>query len=943
MKLSAAEIFVIIGATLSAQIPTPGPQGGGGGGGGTGTPNITTPFAAATSVAITVTGAAATSLTDCYDNATPPVLIVTGFSVAITNANTQTASWTGSKTGTCVTNSSGVNGTNGSTGATGATGPSGPSGPQGNIGSTGPSGPSGTSGTGTSVTNTFTGSESNNEISFVHNLNTLSPTFGGCTVGGILAQVGARQNGVNAWFIHATTPGTYTCTFSSGTVTSIPVPIACVGTPGNTGGPYRSQCQATGGALYLCNNSAGCTVALDWIPVGGSAVNPALISGLNNVLTYAPGISVNDGSIHTIGTAPTGTPFNGVTTLAGIAAILINGAAPFAWITSQSSPFAFSGSVYNLTNAKVPNIDIAWLAIQAALLTGKTYVPAGTYIIGSALPLPLYIPLVQEGLGVALVASMTKGEGQNTTILKAGSDFGAAIPLVSCGDPAGTSGNSLGRYASNSGQCSGDFEDIALYSSATNIFNTIGATPIAMIGFAWGARLRTKDILSAGFAKDWSIVGDHTMFIRAHATGGAYGFYWDTANSALLGDLQFLDLSSSGTSIADIGIGNASISASFEGETYLGGSPYGILGVTGNCANLFGSAHFFRLFVEFIGNAFIADDNGFAAGSYTDGNKCRNMNDVKINTFFGLYDNTNFWAGGRGRRASFDVNLLQSVDFEDISITGGQFSPAGTSPPSGPTPFTTFNANGVGNNFGGLRLKGDLTSWITQSAAEPLVTIPILAPGNVYLEQTGQWTGTISQFGVAGNYATTTAGDVMEYGQSSLLNPGGTNGQNPAGVAGVVMQSGLTDTKDIPIARSGVINTFAGWDSIAWALYRKSTGVRGVNLTAGTGYTNGTYTSTSTGGGCSTAPVASVTVSGGGFTAYTITTVGKGCTSSPTFPLPGGAGAGSGGVITAQWPAAQANKASSLTDLPLMGAPIGFSGSSSAGTEYVLLNLTGLQ
>lgn len=249
MKLSAAEIFVIIGATLSAQIPTPGPQGGGAGGGGAGTPNITTPFAAATSVAITVTGAAATSLTDCYDNATPPVLIVTGFSVAITNANTQTASWTGSKTGTCVTNSSGVNGTNGSTGATGATGPSGPSGTQGTVGATGPTGASGASGTGTSVTNTFTGSESNNEISFVHNLNTLSPTFGGCTVGGILVQVGARQNGVNAWFIHATTPGVYVCTFSSGAVILGPS-----GPSGPSGSPGTTIC--SGVTNSVCNNSS---------------------------------------------------------------------------------------------------------------------------------------------------------------------------------------------------------------------------------------------------------------------------------------------------------------------------------------------------------------------------------------------------------------------------------------------------------------------------------------------------------------------------------------------------------------------------------------------------------------------------------------------------------------------------------------------------------------
>lgn len=49
------------------------------------------------------------------------------------------------------------------------------------------------------------------------------------------------------------------------------VPIACVGSPGNTIGANRQQCQVTGtGAVYACNNTAGCTVAGDWVSVTGS-------------------------------------------------------------------------------------------------------------------------------------------------------------------------------------------------------------------------------------------------------------------------------------------------------------------------------------------------------------------------------------------------------------------------------------------------------------------------------------------------------------------------------------------------------------------------------------------------------------------------------------------------------------------------------------------------
>lgn len=45
--------------------------------------------------------------------------------------------------------------------------------------------------------------------------------------------------------------------------------IACAGAPGNTTLTYRQSCSVTStGALYVCNNSAGCTVAADVVAVG---------------------------------------------------------------------------------------------------------------------------------------------------------------------------------------------------------------------------------------------------------------------------------------------------------------------------------------------------------------------------------------------------------------------------------------------------------------------------------------------------------------------------------------------------------------------------------------------------------------------------------------------------------------------------------------------------
>jgi hypothetical protein len=67
--------------------------------------------------------------------------------------------------------------------------------------------------------------------------------------------------------------------------------IACVASPGNTTGSYRQQCQTSGGALYVCNNSGGCTVAADWVAVGSGAgqyqVVPSLLTSETGAGTEA--------------------------------------------------------------------------------------------------------------------------------------------------------------------------------------------------------------------------------------------------------------------------------------------------------------------------------------------------------------------------------------------------------------------------------------------------------------------------------------------------------------------------------------------------------------------------------------------------------------------------------------------------------------------------------
>ena len=55
--------------------------------------------------------------------------------------------------------------------------------------------------------------------------------------------------------------------------------IACVGTPGNTVGSYRQQCQTAAAAVYACNNVAGCALAADWVAVSGSGGPPTGTAG----------------------------------------------------------------------------------------------------------------------------------------------------------------------------------------------------------------------------------------------------------------------------------------------------------------------------------------------------------------------------------------------------------------------------------------------------------------------------------------------------------------------------------------------------------------------------------------------------------------------------------------------------------------------------------------
>jgi hypothetical protein len=666
-------------------------------------------------------------------------------------------------------------------------------------------------------------------------------------------------------------------------------------------------------------------------------------AGLNNVTTYAAGITITDGAAHTVSTAPGGSPFNGVTTKAGIAAIVVNGTTPFSWITS--SPF--NAGPYSLADADVPNLDIAWLAGQACIITGKCYFPPGNYLVGSVRTLPFYIPLAAEtGTNLAATEIMIKGAGARVSVILAGTDFGAGVPLIACGDPAGTFANSLGRYSGNPAQCSGDLEDIGFFPSTTvtaSLLPTIGTTPVAMTGIAWGARLRTKDVESSGFGKDWDVVGDHTQFIRPRAFGGTYGFYWNRPNSSLLGDLTFDDFMVSGQSQASIAVHPlATISgAVFNGETYLS-APYAIFGETGNCNDILNAVRFDHFFAEYLGNAVVTDDNNFAAGTYTDSNKCRGISNTVFGDFFTTYSNGTFWStGSRARRAAFDVQGV-NLTIQKLITQGGSFNPPNA--PSGPATLSTFNVNSSSTSQGGTKIVGNISGWMNNSGAVPTGVVALI-------EQPGVWAGEIVPWvNTAGNYTTTTSGDLFEFDQYWAA-PSGSNRETFNSVRGVVVQGGLSQasgTAFVPLATSGTIGVNTGYAGFQPGLWKQGSGIgRTVGITAaGSGGTNGTFSWTVTANHCGTDPTGTFTVAGGVVTATTITTHGDHCTAAPTLATAASGGL-SGATLTAKWPGALASYVSSTSDAGIIGNNVGGTypnnGSNYASIRLQLSGGAGLQ
>ena len=592
--------------------------------------------------------------------------------------------------------------------------------------------------------------------------------------------------------------------------------------------------------------------------------------GLVDATTYACGVSIGDGAVHTVGAAPAGSCFAGVTTLAVLARIEIGGRKPFAFLVDDGrltgplatwagkvNPFTSPSGAYHLTDASVSKLDIAWLAIQAAAIGGGTYLPTGRYVIGSSLALPIMLVtnidgyLSQTGLGVAF-----RGDGAHRTVIVAGSSFGQLadgrtnIPLLSCGDPGATPANRLGRWYPNNGQCVGEVSGIQLWGDPAATSNGL-ASRYHTDGLALGARLASTDVESDWFYNDITLTGDHTLHTRLKASGGVFGAYWTPPNQVLTGDWMFLDVNVSGQSFASLRVdGAASIDATFEGETYLNAKDYAIFGDANGCKPILYATTFSHLMTEFLGLAAVHDEHVFnpATGAYTDRAKCRGAQGLRINYWFNDFDNDVIPRDThRRRRAVIDVDTL-SGEIRGIDTAGGGIVPKPDRQGAGG--IALFNANRFGDYTSGigLTLSGNLLATFNDAAtAGPHGgAIPIISPawddgvaavnGNgVDWAVPGYATGRFAVFKSVGNHAVSALGDVLQatpgYNAAAACCVAGGGSR----VLGIAAEAGIGDGAIVPVQTGGVAAVNLGWHASSAGSLAPASGVGAQIVAPGAG------------------------------------------------------------------------------------------------------------
>jgi hypothetical protein len=237
--------------------------------------------------------------------------------------------------------------------------------------------------------------------------------------------------------------------------------LACVGTPGNTFGAYRSLCMDSNKAVWVCGNALTCTIAADWANVGpGGGGTVTSVSFTGGLISVANGTST---PAFTVAGTSGGVPyFNSGTTWASSGAltqygVVLGGGAGNA-PTSTSASTTTTQALFATTTAPafraiatgdLPTIPLAGggtgvdlsAAGGAVNTTGAQVLHenASHVISSSAIALvdlpTITVPYGGTGLATLTAHAVQVGEG-TSTLAQVGPNAATTYPLFSAGSSA---------------------------------------------------------------------------------------------------------------------------------------------------------------------------------------------------------------------------------------------------------------------------------------------------------------------------------------------------------------------------------------------------------------------------------------------------------------------------------------------------------------------------
>ncbi len=440
-----------------------------------------------------------------------------------------------------------------------------------------------------------------------------------------------------------------------------------------------------------------------------------------------------------------------------------------------------------LTDAQAAALQMDGLALQSAVEAARA-AGGGTVRLGrGTYMIDRAIVIPDRHEGSGAQVNVV-GEGIYLTALRATADQGAGKFVICCGDPSGAKGHLVGRYSA------------AYYEGTCAEFRVLGPTgapaangssPCAMSGIGHGARRRWINITSWYFRNGMEVVGDHTDMHLVTLQYCYYGAYFADANPVLYGDFRFYDCFFMGNSFAGIGVSkNALVNALFV-KPYFGGEPYHVVGEAGT-ADSYGQ--------PFAGSAEMPIMQGChfhlpqcewaGNGSVVDLNGGADGTGTRRRTIVSTVYFGGLWSWDTGKAIS---GRGQRYYFDVGAMEGVEFHyPSTDGFPTTAGQLAAFRTGAVGWFGGGVRFVGSMGTILGKYG-----TIPFFAEAFGRFS-VGQWRhvtfhdlGWTARLAMIGGTAAVPAGTVMEAG-------GDFQGARPAVSGNTNPLVGITVGGDVP-------------------------------------------------------------------------------------------------------------------------------------------------